>query len=345
MTNKNIFIISDVELGQKDIFDDFKDEEALLNFIAKITDEPGKNILIMNGDSFDFLKMPYKGIFTHHITEEISLWKTERIIDSYPKVFQALRKFLSRSPNKIHFNFGNHDFDLLWPGVQKLLQKCLGDDKKVTFGDYYENREIHVEHGHQVDYFYKIDPQKPFITYHKEKLLNLPIGSVAIIKYFIALKEQFPYEEKVYPRHQAFENYPEFRKAKQKIAHNFILKGLLLNFIIHIGDPVSNVPYINLIKHIFAHGLEIHDEAKFMKKRFRNLAKLYPGKQSYVMGHLHLAHYELNPIRDYLEIVTDTWREEYRLMSDKQKVAKPKTYVHILYDNDQIQKINLLNFS
>jgi len=342
--NKNIFIISDVELGKKDIFDDFKDEDGLVKFLNRITNEPGKNTLIMNGDSFDFMKMPYKGIFTHHVTEEVSLWKMEQIINSYPHVFQALKKFLAKSPNKIHFNYGNHDYDLLWPAVQKLIAQTLGNEKKISYANYFETKDIHVEHGNQVDYFYKLDPEKPFITYRKQKLLNLPIGSVAVIKYFIALKEQFPFEEKVYPRHQAFESYPEFRKAKQKITHNFLLKGLLFNFIVNLHDPVANVPYINLIKHIFAHGLEIHDEAKFLKKRFKNLSKLYPGKQYYIMGHIHLAHYELNPARDYLEIVTDTWREEYRIMSDKQKVAKPKTYLHVLYEGDKLQKVNLLNF-
>lgn len=341
---KNIFILSDIELGKKDIFDDFKDEAGLLKFFTKITNEKGKNTLILNGDTFDFLKMSYHDKFTHHITEEISLWKMEKIIESYPKVFQALKKFLAKTPNKIHFNIGNHDFDLMWPGVQKRLKEILGNEKKICFAHYFENNELHVEHGNQVDYFYKIDIDKPFLTYRKKKLLNLPIGSVAIIKYFLALKEQFPFEEKVYPRHQAFENYPEFRKAKQKISTNFVLKGLLFNFIVNLRDPVANVPYINLIKHIFAHGLEIHDEAKFMKKRFKNMVKLFPHKQSYIMGHIHLAHYELNPAREYLEIVTDTWREEYRIMSDKQKVAKPKTYVHVHYEGDQLQKINLLTF-
>lgn len=342
---KNIFVVSDVEFGKKDIFDDFKDEPGFIKFLEQITKAKGKSILVMNGDTFDFLKMPYFGTFTHHITEEISLWKMNQIIDSYPKVFTALKKFLNKTPNKLHFNIGNHDFDLNWPAVQKRLKEVLGNENKVTFDHYWENKEVHIEHGNQVDYFFKMDLDKPFIKHKKQLLLNLPLGAVAVIKYFIALKEQFPFEEKVYPRHQAFENYPEFRKLKKQISYNFILKGLIFNFIVNIRDPISNVPYINLLRHIAAHGLEVSDEAKFMKKRFRNMVKLHPGKLAYIMGHIHMAHYELNPALDYLEIVTDTWREEYRIMSDKKEVEKPKTYVHVLYEDDKIQKINLLTFA
>ncbi len=341
---KNIFIISDIELGQGDIFDDFKDETALIGFLKKITAEPGKNILVMNGDSFDFLKMPYKGVFTHHVTEEISLWKMNRIIETYPKIFKVLKEFLHKGGNKIQFNYGNHDFDLLWPGVQKKIRDTLGDGNKITFADIYENNEIHIEHGHQVDYFYKMDPDKHFITHKGKTLLNLPIGSVAVIKYFIELKRHFPLEEAIYPRHHAFENFPEFRKMKQKISRNFILKGLLFNFIVNIGDPVSNVPYINLIKHIFAHGLEIHDEAKFMRKRFKNIIKLYPDKRAYIMGHLHITHHDIHPTQEHVHIVTDTWRNEFRIQK-KVTLCKVKNYAKIVYDNNQLKKVDLLTYT
>lgn len=342
---KNIFIISDVELGQGDLFDDFKDEQILINFIEKITRNKGKNILILNGDIMDFMKMPYKNIFTHHITEEISLWKLQRVIDTYPRVFQALRAFLNKPANKIHYNIGNHDLDMIWPGVQEKFRKTLGNPNKISIGPTFENKEIYVEHGDQLDYFYKIDEKKPFLRHKDKTLLNLPIGNFSIVKYFIELKRLFPYEEKVYPRHNAFENFPEFHKKKQAIGLNFIFKGIIFNFITSLGDPVSSIPYLNFLKHVLHHGLELHDEAKFMKKRFREMVKMHPGKQAYIMGHLHLTHYELNPKKEYIQIVTDTWREEYRMMKDKVKILKPKTYVQIVYEGDKIQQIDLKTYT
>ncbi|MCC6643423.1 metallophosphoesterase [Candidatus Peregrinibacteria bacterium] len=342
---RNIFAISDIELGQGDIFDDFKDEALLLKFLRKITAEPGKNTLVLNGDTFDFMKMPYQDKFTHHVTEEISLWKMQRIFDTYPKIFQALSDFLNKKANKIHFNIGNHDYDLLWPEVQKMLKKKLGNPNKITFAFTFDNKEVHIEHGNQVDYFHKMDEKKPFIKYRGTKLLNLPLGSVAVIKYFIELKKEFPYQERIYPRHSAFETYPEFKKTKQRISRNFILRGLLFNFIVNIGDPVSNVPYINLIRHIFFHGLEVHDEQKFLKKRFKNIVKLYPDKKAYIMGHVHLTYHELTPNKDHVEIVTDTWREEYRMTSNHEELLKPRTYAHIRYEDDKLKTIDLLNFA
>lgn len=341
---KNIFVISDIELGQGDIFDDFKDEASLLGFLRKITNEPGPNALVLNGDTFDFMKMPYLDKFTHHITEEISLWKLNRILFTYPRIFEHLQEFINQPNNIIHFNIGNHDFDLLWPGVQDKLKSVLGGVDRITFGHLFQAPGLHVEHGNQVDYFYKIDPEKPFINHKGTKLLNLPLGSVAVIKYFIELKRHFPLEETIYPRHQAFENFPEFKKMKQKIALNFALKGLLFNFIISIGDPVSNVPYINLIKHVFTHGLEVYDETKFVHKRFKNMVKLYPNRQVYIMGHVHMTHHNVHPTKNHTQIVTDTWREEYN-MQNHQKVLKPKTYAQIVYDGDQIKKVDLLTYS
>jgi UDP-2,3-diacylglucosamine pyrophosphatase LpxH len=341
---KNVFVISDIELGQGDIFDDFKDEAALLSFLKKITAEKGKNILVLNGDTFDFMKMPYLDKFTHHITEEISLWKLNRILETYPKIFVQLQEFLNKTPNKIHFNIGNHDFDLLWPAVQQKLKKVLGNANKISFGHFYQDRNLHIEHGNQVDYFYKMDVEKPFVTHKGKQLLNLPMGSVAVIKYFIELKRHFPLEETIYPRHKAFEDFPEFKKMKQKIVFNFVLKGLLFNFIISIGDPISNVPYINLIKHVFAHGLEVYDETKFVHKRFKNIVKLNPGRQVYLMGHIHMTHHNVHPVKNHTQIVTDTWREEYSL-HNHQKVLKAKTYAHIIYENDQIRKVDLLTYS
>ncbi len=342
---KNIYVISDIELGQGDIFDDFKDEQALINFLKYITKEKGKNILVLNGDTFDFLKMQYKGTFTHHITEELSLWKMKRIVETYPRVFETLRVFLNKSANRVHFNIGNHDFDLFWPAVQKYLKEVLEHEKKITFAAEYQNRDIHIEHGHQVDYFFKQDVSKPFLKHKGEKILNLPFGYLAVSKYFIELKRHFPQEEKIYPRHHAFENFPEFRQMKQKIAYNFVVKGIILNFIMGLGDPVANVPYFNLIKHMYKHGLEIYDESKFTDKRFKDLIKQNPRRKAYIMGHLHLTRHIINSKKNNILIVTDTWREEYEMSRGEEPILKPKTYAHIVYDNDKLNKVDLLTFS
>lgn len=342
---KNIFVISDIELGQGDLFDDFRDEKQLVAFIRRITAEKGKNILVLNGDTFDFLKMQYRERFTHHITEEISLEKTEKIIATYPRIFQELSRFLKKSANRIHFNIGNHDHDLHWPAVQKKIRDVLGESAKITFGISYDTRDVHIEHGNQVDYLYKQDPTKPFLTHRGKQLLNLPFGYVAVSRYFIELKRRFPIEEKIYPRHQAFENFPEFKRQKQKIAFIFAIRGLILNFLFSLGDPVASVPYFNLFKHVFQHGLELYDEKKFLKKRFRDLVKLHPDKKVFLMGHLHLIHHEISPDKERIFIVTDTWREEYNLAVGKEKVLKPKTYAQISYDNDKLQKVDLLTFN
>ena len=190
-----------------------------------------------------------------------------------------------------------------------------------------------------------MDIKEPFLKFKGEDILNLPIGSVVVIKYFIELKKAFPFEEKLYPRHQAFENFPEFRKLKQKISMDLIFRGIIFDFLFNFKDPLASIPYLNLIKHLFTHGLEIVDDTRFAQKRFKNLRKLYPGKKAYIIGHLHLTYHEFSPNKNHIQVITNTWREEYFLTNNKEKFLKPKTYAQIVYEEDEITKIDLLTFT
>ena len=78
---KLTLIFSDTEFGEGNATDDFVEDELLIETISK-NFHYGKEYpidFIFNGDTFDFLKAPYKGKYPRHITEKISLWKLEEI--------------------------------------------------------------------------------------------------------------------------------------------------------------------------------------------------------------------------------------------------------------------------
>lgn len=70
--------------------------------------------LIINGDFFDFLNVPYKGEFEEVITEQFALYKLECMLTGHTQVVNAMRDFASLPGKNIVYNIGNHDADLFF---------------------------------------------------------------------------------------------------------------------------------------------------------------------------------------------------------------------------------------
>ncbi|MGL5830804.1 MAG: hypothetical protein ACRCZE_01500 [Candidatus Altimarinota bacterium] len=338
-----VYTISDIELGQKDLFDDFKDENSLLKFLTSISNNQHKTILVLNGDTFDFLKMPYHQDFPFRITEEISLWKLNQILKSYPKIFQHLQKFLENPHNFLHFNIGNHDFDLVWPALQNLLKSTLGHPHKITFDHDFNLAGLHIEHGQMYDFFYRYNPKKVIIKKRGEFYLNLPIGHTAILKFFLELKKQFPEAEKIFPRPAAYKSNPEFKKARDRLSRRFFWKGLFFDPLINLRDPISQLPVKNLLQHIYHYGMETEDDHIFLTKRLGFMRNAHPDKHVWIMGHSHIQTINQSPDYKY-QIVTDTWREEYLLDDNDVQTEKNKTYAEIKFENEKIIDVKLKIF-
>ena len=130
---KLTLLFSDTELGEGNATDDFVEDELFIDTLQK-NFHYGKEYpidFIFNGDTFDFLKAPYKGTHPRHVTETISLWKLTRIQKAHPTFFKALHECLKTNPkSRIIFIHGNHDFDLEFKGVQQKLKDYITQDKE-----------------------------------------------------------------------------------------------------------------------------------------------------------------------------------------------------------------------
>ncbi len=325
--SKTIWIISDIEIGKKDICDDFRDLPALIKFIQDAKQNPGENILVFNGDTFDYLKMDFKGQYLTKVTKENSLWKTDQILQAYPEFFTSLQEFLKHSNNEIYFIIGNHDQDLHWPSVQAKITKAIdGSPSQVHFTSHFQNEDIHAEHGHQLDFFYKYNPKKPI----KRQKLNTPFAHYLITKHFIKLKHDFPKEEKIHPRHISFRTNPAFKKAKSRVTRKFLTQ--------HFTNPlniIKHLPIHKLLLHFYHFGWDALDDNKFTDYRFTQLRKKYPNKKAYFLGHSHL---------DYSNngnIITQTWREEYNMTDELNLIPKVKTYGCVHYQDGKLKSIEV----
>jgi UDP-2,3-diacylglucosamine pyrophosphatase LpxH len=334
-----IYIISDTEIGRKDIMDDFSDDEQLVDFIVKIGRQEGdpRTTLILNGDIFDFLKMGYKDSYPLSITENISLWKLEEALNAHRSVFLALKDFISNPRHSICFIIGNHDADLAWPALQRGIREELVHGNRIKFDYWYENPDIHVEHGHLFDPFFAINPLKPTIYYKGTQILSLPWGAQASSSHLVKIKSRFPKEEQLYPKPLALEKFPEFKKASRKVKINLAFKKLLIDPLLHFGNPNYKTPYFKFLGHFLRYGTDVLDDKRFIPERFKSLIKTNPGRKIYIMGHSHVLY--KGKISGIDCLATDTWRNEYDLTKEGRK--KPKSFAEIYMQNGRLDAATL----
>lgn len=339
---EKIYSISDIEMGRGDITDDFSDDVRVVEFLEdiKARNPEEKITLVLNGDIFDFLKMCYKEEYPRYITEQISLWKLEQTFQSHPKVFQALRDFLADPRHHVHFIIGNHDADLIWPALQVRLKEKLENEDRVTFDYWFHHPEVHAEHGHLQDPFFQHNVTKPIISFHGEKILNLPWGSYACFSHLVKLKKKFPKEEQLFPNPLALKQNKTYARESKKTTLKLAAKSLFTDPITHIGDPTYSVPYFRFAKHLFRYGFNVLDDEKFITPRAREVMRKHPDKKVLLLGHAHL--FEKIKRKHQKVLITDTWRDEFDLT--KNGIKKSKSYSKVECHDGKLVSADLLQW-
>ncbi len=174
-------------------------DAALENFLLHIQEKAqgGKVELVLNGDIFDFdsvMSLPSNPIYKVNWLEtrrglfpkeEKSLFKTQVIIEEHDIFFSALKRFIENG-HEVVIVPGNHDVELHFPKVQKLLidslKLAVNLSHHIRFVDwfYISEKDTLIEHGHQQDpYCMCEDPINPFLVDYNELSIRLPFGNVA----------------------------------------------------------------------------------------------------------------------------------------------------------------------
>lgn len=342
---RRVFVIGDIEMGKGDIMDDFHDDDVVVRFVEHAASVPDDVVvLVLNGDIFDFLKMDYEGKYPRSITEDISLWKMREVLKAHPAVFTAWKKFLDRPGAHLVFVIGNHDADVVWPGVQKLILESLHATAKerssrVVFTHAYDEEHFHVQHGNLIDPVFGFNHQKAIITHKGKRILNLPLGSQISTQYLVHFKAKHHDKEVLYPQHEVFKKYPEYKKDINRLLKKHGFKIFLLDPLLRLGDPMYRVPFGRLFRHFLRHGFDgVHDD------RFLDIDALdtkFGKKQLYVLSHAHVLRDRHHKGARY--IFVDCWRSELNIQTpDLQK--KPKTYVEICLEDSMMVRAELKVF-
>lgn len=220
MADKFKVIISDCHLSaglnfesSRNPHEDFYFDDEMVEFLKYFsTGSYGGDIeveLIINGDFLDFLNVPFQGQFEEVITEQFALYKLETIMRGHPQVMAALKEFTSKPGKTITYNIGNHDADLFFPRVQEHLIRAWSPegqypgDKVRIRGDqpgFEIEGGIYVEHGNNFEAVHLFNYAKPLLTEGlQEPVLNVPWGSIYVLKIINRFKWERDYVDKVRP--------------------------------------------------------------------------------------------------------------------------------------------------
>ena len=340
---KQIIVIGDIEMGAGNLTDDFIADKNLSTFIRSLAARKHPIDLILNGDTFDFLKCPYhdpqenKLVYPRHITAAVSLGKLKLIYEAHKRVFSALSTFVSSSNHHLYFIIGNHDHDLFFPEVKETLKRLLdskkGYDNLHFPGLSYHQNKVWVEHGQQYDFLCQVNFRSLFVNYKGEDLLNFPWMAFGLISQFMDMKEEHPFLERIFPRQLMFSLHRMVLHKVSLRSVGYFLKSVLYFPFRYYSDPTYSFPswlFGEFYRRIVHHHWEIDEIMEVFKKKKAPQTKA----KIFVLGHIHRKH--IDERKDQVIIHPGSWRDEYILNANQRTlVPKKKYYVEILVNKNE----------
>ncbi|MGR8980743.1 MAG: metallophosphoesterase [Gammaproteobacteria bacterium] len=158
-----VHVISDIHMGGKPGFQILRETGRLAGYIGWVARQcpEGRVALVLNGDVFDTLAEDIEG----YVAAANAVSTVERIMSdaSFTGIWDALADFVAGERRTLVFMIGNHDIEMAFPTVQRLiLTRLAGDDLSrraciefSTTGAGYTcvigNARVYCTHGNEVD--------------------------------------------------------------------------------------------------------------------------------------------------------------------------------------------------
>ncbi|MFV9503080.1 MAG: hypothetical protein AB4911_00800 [Oscillochloridaceae bacterium umkhey_bin13] len=241
--------------GQLDPLEDFTAGTEFARFLDRIGSGRDPVELVIAGDFLEYCQtLPEIGLASPEdglgSTQAESIQRTRVIMGQeprrstgHPEVFDGLRRFMSEG-NSVTIIAGNHDIDMLWPGVWVQLFDAIyppgawGDLRRVaysyTVGRGQQGR-VHIEHGHEHDKANRFGDRmaQPFgLDQFGVRRLKRCWGTLFVDKVYNQLEQERWFIDNV---------KPILRVVKLGLRNDFIFTataiGLVVRFLITSGLP------------------------------------------------------------------------------------------------------------
>ena len=214
--NKTILVISDTHLaagsvvdGRINLLEDFQHDRELVEFLDHYSSGQYQSRpveLVINGDFFDFLAVPFVPYFDDEFwSERAALDKLKIIMEAHPQVMEAMQRFLSRKNKKIIYIIGNHDGELVFDRVREYYLQSLPEEIRGNFifylkGEYIPVEGVVIKHGHEYELAHDFDVKESIVeSSDGEKYFLPPWGSYYVIRVMNKFKEERAYVNQVHP--------------------------------------------------------------------------------------------------------------------------------------------------
>lgn len=339
-SKKTIIVISDVHLGAgeyvngvRNYLEDFHFDEELVDFLEYFSkgEYANKDVeLIINGDFFDLLAVPYVQVFDDEFwSEESSLKKLEMIIEAHSEVMDALNDFLKVKNKKITFIIGNHDAELVFKSLQDRVLETLDEEVREKFeirhlnDEYRPTERVVLKHGHEYEIAHTFEEEDCIIEDEDGKrYFKPPWGSYYVTRVINKFKEERDHVNAVRP------------------INKFLINGLIYDTFFTLRFMLANAVYFIMVRSIYL--FKISDDFSDWLKLFFKELTLFQDYESLtfdylqnnedtdvlIVGHTH------EPIcRTYTNgktfINTGTWTRMYNLDFGKGGASEKLTFAKI----------------
>jgi len=290
--------------------------------------------LIINGDFFDLLMVRYDGGFPDRITERIAAAKLKACLDGHPIAVDALRMFVNAPHKRITVLPGNHDFELVFPACHRLFREYVcgePEDERMHFvvdRPYYELEGVQIHHGMQFEPMNRYDWKRMFNRSGPEPHLNLPWGSVFILKVLNDVKERRPYIDHVQP-------FSLYLLGALFLDTRIALRLMYLSVVVFFTTRVfpllrrdPGVRFVDLVRSIWAFSAFPN-----LEKQVKKILDRHPRLHAVILGHTHLAKVRrFGPNRTYVN--TGTWTDLISLDISQLGLSRELTYATVEYPPD-----------
>lgn len=331
-------VFSDIEMGDGGEVDDFPHSAFLGRLLTSYLEGPYANAAIdfvFNGDTFDLLKTPYGGAYPHHITEDVALAKMSSVAAAHPSFFEAIRGILGhKSGNKrAHFVAGNHDMELLFPGVQRLIRSLCGDVEHVRFPGFELGLgPVHIEHGSQSDPLFRVDPEKPFIDHKGKRFLNISWASIALLDVIIPLPDFLRFFDQLKPRAQVMNMVPEAKELIMSLVWQYWTKDFWRDFL-SLKDPLLKVHWTmvkEIVKRFTTNNPRVSIDKGWLMETVEGSSH-----ELFLTGHLHQASSYYHGNKRIIQ--SGCFRDEFFILNEGM-VFQPllKQYYEIFIKDDRV---------
>lgn len=334
---RRIAVYSDIEMGAGGELDDFPHSDWLADELVAQSEGPWRDLevdVVFNGDTFDFLKTPYQGAHPHHVTRGVALAKAATVAEAHPRFFEALRALLAHPvPRRLHFVVGNHDAELVLPEVQGLLHALCGYRDGVLFPGFSTRiGQVHLEHGHQQDPLFRVNPERTTVRWEGQDVLDISWASVALLDAVMPLHRWFYFYDRLRPNARVMELVPELREMLMAVGRHYWTHDFARAFF-QSKDPLLRLNW-SMVREVFRRFATAYTDVDLDHAWLESTVDAEDATL-FVLGHLHRNEIRLHGHKRIQ--VVGCYRDEYWLGEDGRTYTPLlKPHLEIDLDGDRV---------